>query len=356
MKPRARSAAQARAISGSIRTVSTVVLFILAAGVAQANPTLIAPDSARRGDAFSILVHASEPATAAEVQLRNPGGKVVLDVPGFRIRVTRDVEIWAACLAVDSTAPMGNYSVRVILTPANKAGSDSTLATEIRVVDRPFVHEQIPLNAALTDLRATPDPRKTAEAEQILALLARHDLGGQFWFGRLSMPVLEAVVTSHFGDRRRYLYSSGEVSAAIHYGIDLALPTGSPVRSDANGLVVFAGPLIVSGNTVVVEHLPGVYSLYYHLSEIVVRKGDRLETGQLVGAVGMTGLATGPHLHWEVRVDGVPVEPNSLLAQPLVDKERIFAKIFSEHVPLRPETGTVDETRKTAEDASAVIL
>ncbi len=325
-----------RVIFGRGRATSAAVFFILAAAAAWANPALVSPTSVRRGDAFSIAVHLSEPATAAEFQLRDPAGKVVLYVPGFRISVARDVEIWAACLAVESTAPTGNYTVRATFKTVDSRVADSTLETEIRVVDRPFIHEQIPLNAALTDLRATPDPRKTAEAEEILAILARHDLGGQYWFGRLSMPVHGAIVTSHFGDRRRYLYTGGDAEAAIHYGIDLALPTGSPVRSDGNGRVLFAGPRIISGNTVVVEHLPGVYSLYYHLSEIAVKAGERLEVGQLIGAVGMTGLATGPHLHWEVRVDGVPVEPDSLLSQPLVDKERIFAKIFNESEPSGP--------------------
>jgi murein DD-endopeptidase MepM/ murein hydrolase activator NlpD len=102
---------------------------------------------------------------------------------------------------------------------------------------------------------------------------------------------------------------------------------------------VFAGPRMVSGNTAVVEHLPGVYSLYYHLSVISVKKGDRIEAGDPIGRVGMTGLATGPHLHWEVRVDGIPVDPDELLKQPLVDKARILATILHEPVSVSGQTG-----------------
>jgi len=75
---------------------------------------------------------------------------------------------------------------------------------------------------------------------------------------------------------------------------------------------------IVTGNTVVVEHLPGVFSLYYHLDEIRVEEGVLVAGGQEIGTVGDTGLATGPHLHWEMRVGGVPVSPEDLMDHPLL--------------------------------------
>lgn len=300
-----------------------------------ANPALVAPTSVTRGNEFSVSVHPLSPSTAAEFKLIAPNGRTALDVPGFRLDFARDIETWTACLAVASTAEVGNYSLEISL---HGSDGDSRLSAPIRVVDRSFIHEDIPLDAALTDLRETPDPRKVAEAEEILAILAGYDVGGQYWYGELARPVTGARITAHFGDRRRYLYSGGEVANAIHFGMDLALPEGSPVVSDGNGVVMFAGPRIVSGNTVVVEHLPGVYSLYYHLSRIIVKKGDRVETGDPVGKVGMTGLATGPHLHWEVRVDGIPVDPEELVTRPLVDKAHILATILSEPVAVSGET------------------
>jgi murein DD-endopeptidase MepM/ murein hydrolase activator NlpD len=75
---------------------------------------------------------------------------------------------------------------------------------------------------------------------------------------------------------------------------------------------------IVTGNTVVIEHLPGVFSLYYHLDSIGVDEGDVVEQGERIGTVGMTGLATGPHLHWEIRVGGVPVAPEEASRVPLL--------------------------------------
>ena len=70
----------------------------------------------------------------------------------------------------------------------------------------------------------------------------------------------------------------------------------------------------------VIEHLPGVFSLYYHLQDIEVKEGQRLFQGQRIGTVGMTGLATGPHLHWELRVSGVAVEPDFFVGRPMIER------------------------------------
>ena len=83
--------------------------------------------------------------------------------------------------------------------------------------------------------------------------------------------------------------------------------------------MVLARERIVTGLSVAIEHLPGVYSLYYHLARIVVREGQRVSAGAAVGTVGSTGLATGPHLHWEVRAAGVAIDPDAVAGAALVD-------------------------------------
>jgi murein DD-endopeptidase MepM/ murein hydrolase activator NlpD len=91
--------------------------------------------------------------------------------------------------------------------------------------------------------------------------------------------------------------------------LDLYGSTDTEIRAPAPGVVVFAGPLTVRGNTTYIDHGWGVYSGYFHQSEIFVRPGDRVETGDLIGMVGGTGRVTGAHLHWEIWVGGVPVQP-----------------------------------------------
>jgi murein DD-endopeptidase MepM/ murein hydrolase activator NlpD len=91
---------------------------------------------------------------------------------------------------------------------------------------------------------------------------------------------------------------------------------------------------IVTGNSVVIEHLPGVYSLYYHLDKIEVKEGDIVEAGTLLGLSGATGLATGPHLHWEVRVNGENTDPDVFTTRPILDKSLILSKLGREY-PIR---------------------
>jgi len=94
-----------------------------------------------------------------------------------------------------------------------------------------------------------------------------------------------------------------------HTGQDIAVPQGTPVRAPAAGVVLLAEPLHVRGNAVVIDHGAGVTSNYWHLSRIAVRKGQQVKRGDVIGWVGTTGLSTGAHLHWEIRVYGVPVNP-----------------------------------------------
>ena len=117
------------------------------------------------------------------------------------------------------------------------------------------------------------------------------------------------------------------MASSIHNGIDLAAPIGTPVLAGGDGMVVFAGPRIITGNSVIVAHMPGMYGLYYHLDSISVEKGDMVKQGDTLGRLGSTGLATGPHLHWEIRVAGVPVKPELLMEKPVIDKEEIIDKI-----------------------------
>jgi murein DD-endopeptidase MepM/ murein hydrolase activator NlpD len=135
----------------------------------------------------------------------------------------------------------------------------------------------------------------------------------------LSLPVNgEFRETSFFGDRRIFLYTDGGKANSIHYGLDYATPRGTPVYSAGAGKVVMAKERVLTGFSIVIEHLPGVYSLYYHLDKMEVKPEQIVKTGDKIGESGFTGLATGPHLHWEVRAAANAVEPKTLLARPLI--------------------------------------
>jgi murein DD-endopeptidase MepM/ murein hydrolase activator NlpD len=226
----------------------------------------------------------------------------------------------AALLAVPSGARPGPASVVI----ENPSGTLAELS--IRIEARDFIAETIDLDQANTELRTLPDPQKTAEAEQLWALLS--STGKDFYDpGPFSSPVSSTRRTSFFGDRRVFKYTNGSSDTAVHAGIDYGVPRGTPVGACASGRVVLARYRIVTGNSVVIEHLPGVYSLYYHLDTVAVSEGETVQTGKLLGTSGSTGLATGPHLHWEIRVSGENTDPDALIARPLLDRDAILAKL-----------------------------
>ncbi len=99
------------------------------------------------------------------------------------------------------------------------------------------------------------------------------------------------------------------MDTAVHLGYDLASLKHSPVPAANSGVVVFAAPLTIYGNTVVVDHGLGLQTLYGHLSSIEVKEGDQVKQGQALGRTGITGLAVGDHLHYEVLIGGVSVTP-----------------------------------------------
>jgi len=127
----------------------------------------------------------------------------------------------------------------------------------------------------------------------------------------LASPLAFSRVSSGYG--MRFHPVSGGVKP--HLGVDFAAPTGTPVRAVGDGVVEFAGVQRGYGNLVVLNHRNGHSTAYAHLSSIGVRKGQRVEQGTLVGAVGSTGVSTGPHLHFEFRDNGVHKDPLTLARQ-----------------------------------------
>ncbi|TMD84191.1 MAG: hypothetical protein E6I74_03535 [Chloroflexi bacterium] len=138
--------------------------------------------------------------------------------------------------------------------------------------------------------------------------------------GKLLMPIPHATITQGFGPTSFTFEAAYAGFAHFHTGIDLAVPLGTPVFAAADGVVALARPMTDSsgnlvgyGNYVVIQHDTGLKTLYGHLLAIGVKEGDVVKRGQLIGLVGSTGNSTGPHTHFEVRIDNSPVNPMQML-------------------------------------------
>jgi murein DD-endopeptidase MepM/ murein hydrolase activator NlpD len=129
--------------------------------------------------------------------------------------------------------------------------------------------------------------------------------------GAMTLPVA-GPVTSPFGSRGSPVNGAQE----FHEGIDIGAAQGTPIRSAASGTVSFAGEMSGYGNVVIVQHASGLSTRYAHQSAMVVTAGQPVAAGEVIGAVGATGEATGPHLHFEVRLNGVAVNPAPYLGLP----------------------------------------
>ncbi len=124
-------------------------------------------------------------------------------------------------------------------------------------------------------------------------------------FHQLSNSKVEA----NFADERTYVYNGEPIDKQYHLGYDLAVTKRYPIEAANNGIVVYAGPLGIYGNTVIIDHGMGVSTLYGHMSSIDVNVGDEVKKNQIIGKTGQTGLAAGDHLHYGVYVGGVAVRP-----------------------------------------------
>jgi murein DD-endopeptidase MepM/ murein hydrolase activator NlpD len=158
------------------------------------------------------------------------------------------------------------------------------------------------------------DPTVTKPEDQQVAAIVSAAAPTKLWNGKLSLPVsVPYCIRDWFGMRRSFNGSSYDY---FHSGLDYGVCSPDhpfDIYAAAPGTVVFAGPLTVRGNATFIDHGWGVYTAYFHQEEIYVSVGQQVKEGQLIGKIGATGRVTGPHLHWEVWVNGIQVEPTDWL-------------------------------------------
>ncbi|MBI2911877.1 MAG: M23 family metallopeptidase [Chloroflexi bacterium] len=218
---------------------------------------------------------------------------------GYEFRFQKGASFYWALVGLDPWVKPGTHSLQVDSVDLDGNQGRATVLVVVASVSYPEESVALPASAG-----GPLSAGARAEFDQVEGLVRRYT-SQKLWEGTFQMPVA-GQTSSVFGARRTY---SGRPADGQHTGWDLAAPHGAPVTASNQGRVVFAGPLLTRGNTIILDHGLGVHSLYLHLSRILVGEGDAVDRGQQIGLVGSTGLATGPHLHWEVRVGGATVDP-----------------------------------------------
>lgn len=211
-------------------------------------------------------------------------------------------------IPVSTWQKTGDYNITVMYSAYGGEFMKFTLPMTIEKKD--FVSETLKLNESNTAIKTDASPERMMQIERLNNILFSINPNAVYQNKAFTPPTEATRLTSFFGDRRVYAYSNGKSSTSLHHGIDYGIPTGTPVYACGTGKVVLAENRVSTGFSVVIEHMPGLYSLYYHLDSYSVEEGQMIEQGKQIGLSGSTGLATGPHLHWEVRLNGESVSPD----------------------------------------------
>ena len=246
---------------------------------------------------------------------RVPGGLAVLDLgqgeasPGavyfgqYRAPVVRTADGWMAIVGIPLATEPGRQSVKLVTPAVN----DEDREISFEVAPKSYATQKLPVEPRKADPLPEDLKRIDSENERTERALATYsESPTPTWSWAAPVP---GVRSDSYGKRRVF----NGLPRKPHSGMDIAAPTGTPIRSPAAGRVVETGDFFFNGETVFVDHGQGVLTLYCHLSRIDVKPGDEVHAGDVLGLAGATGRVTGPHLHWGVSINRAMVDPALLL-------------------------------------------
>ena len=254
--------------------------------------------SAKQGQVLWVEVPISDP------QAKVSGVFLKRKIPFFQLNENS----FAGLVGIDMEDPEGSQELSVHVH--TKKGTEHR-SYAILIIKENYTVQKLTLPKRQVDLDAQTLKRVKAEQRELAD--AFHHIGADpLWDGPFLEPVA-GKITGVFGSRR---IINGQPRRP-HSGEDIAAPNGTPVLAINSGTVVLTVDHFFSGKGVILDHGLGIFSMYFHLSEIDVENGQTVKKGETIGKVGSSGRATGPHLHWGVRVNGSRVNPFALTTLPL---------------------------------------
>lgn len=269
------------------RLIVLIVAALLIPNVVFAFKITVTPKEIIPGDVFIIKVETDGTKPSEAEFLGNK-------IPFYQVKGGQLL----AMVPVDIDTAPAKYNINIT------AGKDR-YKTEITIRH----HEFRTIKLTLPETKVTLSPEDEARAIREAELLNKiwPEITAPAWDGRFRSPTDTAVSTA-FGVTRLM----NEKKKSVHKGTDFRGKTGTPVKAINSGTVVLNEDLFFGGNTLIVDHGMGLYSIYMHLSRFSVSKGEKVSKSQVIGSVGSTGRASGPHLHMSVRLNSVSINPESL--------------------------------------------
>jgi len=215
-------------------------------------------------------------------------------------------------IPIDIWSKSGDYSVSVEISSVENK-SIANLTGNIKISDKKFVTQYLYISEEVYETTnsdaAYQEFREKAQAARSTSTMKK------LWDGPFLLPVKDAyTLTTDYGEIR---YVNDHISSTRHSGLDLASPTGTKIYACNSGNVVLSEYLILTGNTLIIDHGMGLFTSYYHMDSLSAKLGDFVNKGDFVGNMGSTGFSTGPHLHWSISIYNTYVNPWQVLESDL---------------------------------------
>jgi murein DD-endopeptidase MepM/ murein hydrolase activator NlpD len=243
------------------------------------------------------------PGDIAVVMVKNAG-----DAPGGSFNNRRiyfypsstERNVYKAILGIDLYTVPGEYTLEI-------AAANTTIRRIITVSKKKYPMQRLTLPKDMVELSPENEARVEREQKKVAAIWPVDSI--RIWSGNFVNPLPGKPIGTPFGVRRII----NKIPKSSHSGIDITAEEGDEVHAPNNGVAVLIDDQFYSGNSIVLDHGQGIYTMFFHLSKILVTSGQYVNKGDVIGLVGSTGRSTGAHLHWGVRIQGARVDPKELI-------------------------------------------
>ncbi len=293
-------------------------------------PRLYVSPNWKHGEIGTIMIYPTNSLPKVKAKLIDPNGKVRATVQLFPYRFNKHEGGEVAAVAMFGLSPELPSGLYSILVTTEKSNDFRSWETSVFVIGKKYPHKTIRFGTRGSRIQSTrPSKERIRQAKRFYQALETYSPSSIFSTSSLQWPIRARWRSSSgFGERRTFIYTNGVRGGDFHDAQDMAgLPIGTPIYAAAQGRVVLAEYRVVTGYTIIIEHLPGTFTLYYHTNGITTYKGKQVKPGELIGYLGTTGFSTGPHLHFSLRVNGWPVDPNIYVKKPILDKHWMLRTI-----------------------------